>query len=189
MRFTSILGALGIAISAPGMAATLDLNLSDESAQVKYGMHVGGTTLGRSELTFGFLYNDNDNKNKTMGEVGLLVIDAAGSKSPGLEIGVGPKLYYADGINGNALAIGLGGKLRYKLPTLTRMLLSAEGYYAPGIVSFADADNMYEIDLRIGYEIIPTADLYAGYRLIKADFDKGKEAIDETAMFGMKFRF
>jgi hypothetical protein len=70
-------------------ARSLDINLSNDSAQFKYASLVGATTFGRTEVGYGFLYN---NDHDLLGEISLLVIDEAGSKSPGLELGVGPKL-------------------------------------------------------------------------------------------------
>ncbi|WP_455210279.1 YfaZ family outer membrane protein [Kaarinaea lacus] len=172
--------------STNSSAASFDLNLSNKSAQMRFASVIGGTTMGRTETSFGFLYNDEE---KYVIDIGLLVIDVAGSKSPGLELGVGPKFYFADGKKGEAIAIGLGGKLRYKIPAIQRLNFSLEGYYAPDIVAFANADNMYEVEFRTGYEILPTADIYAGYRRIRAKFDLGDETLDESIMFGFKLSF
>jgi hypothetical protein len=175
-----------VTFSSHATAASLDLNLNSKSAQLRLATVIGGTTMGRTQTSVGFLYNDDE---KYVLDLGLLVIDVAGSKSPGLEIGVGPKLYFADGDKGEAVAIGLGGQLRYKIPALQRINFGLEGYYAPDIVAFADADNMYEVGFRIGYEILPTADVYGGYRRIRAEFDKGNETLDESLMLGFKLSF
>ena len=171
------------------LAQTFDINLSDKSAQFKYSTRIGNPNEGRSELGFGFLYNDDDNY---LGEAGLLIIDVAGTKTPGLEVGVGPKLYVGrhDKTGGDAVAVGIGGQLRYKLAALPRLNFSLAGYYAPSIVSFADADNITEVNVQVGYEILPTANIYLGYRHIRVDFDPiGKKTIDETGMVGMTFSF
>lgn len=175
-----------VTFSSHSTAASLDLNLNNKSAQIRLATVIGGTTVGRTQTSIGFLYNDDE---KYVVDLGLLVIDVAGSKSPGLEIGVGPKLYFADGDKGEAVAIGLGGQLRYKIPALQRLNFGLEGYYAPDIVSFAEADSMYEVGFRVGYEILPTADVYAGYRRIRAEFDKGDETLDESLMLGFKLSF
>jgi hypothetical protein len=178
--FTSLM------MSDNSSAASFDINLSNRSAQLRYATVIGGSTLGRTESSVSFLYNDDD---KYVLDFGVLVIDVAGSKSPGLEVGVGPKLYYADGEKGQALAVGLGGQLRYKIPALERVNFGLDGYYAPNIVSFADAKNMHEVDLRVGYEILPTADVYLGYRRIHVGFDKGEETVDESTVVGLKMSF
>lgn len=167
-------------------AAYFDLNLSNKSAQARYATVIGGSTLGRTESSVSFLFTDSS---KYVVDFGLLVIDVAGSKSPGLEVGVGPKFYFADGDNGQAVTIGLGGQLRYKIPGLPRVNFGLDAYYAPNIVSFADASNMYEFGLRLGYEILPTADVYTGYRRIHANYDKGEETLDESVIFGLKISF
>lgn len=176
----------GLAFSGHSDAASVDFNLSNNSAQARFATVIGGTTVGRTETSVGFLYNDDE---KYVVDFGLLVIDVAGSKTPGLEIGVGPRLYYGDGDNGNAVAIGLGGQLRYKFPRLPRINFGLDGFYAPDIVSFADSSYLYEVGARVGYEILPTADVYFGYRRIHADFDKGAETLDEAMMLGLKLAF
>ena len=172
--------------SSHSNAASLDLNLNNKSAQIRLATVIGGTTMGRTQASTSFLYNDDE---KYVFDLGLLVIDVAGSKSPGLELGVGPKLYFADGDKGEAVCIGLGGQIRYKIPALQRLNFGLEGYYAPDIVSFANADSMYEVGFRIGYEILPTADVYGGYRRIRAEFDVGDETLDESLMVGFKLSF
>jgi len=173
------------------LAQSFDMNLSNKSAQFKYSTRIGNPNPGegRSEVGGGFLYNDDDNY---MAEIGMLIIDVAGTKTPGLELGVGPKLFIAShkDTGGDAVAIGLGGQLRYKLPSLSRVNFTVAGYYAPSIVSFSDANSMWEFNTQVGYEILPTANVYVGYRHIQVDFDPvGKHSIDETGMIGLQFTF
>ena len=176
-------------ISSSLYARTFDINLSSDAAQFKYASLIGATNYGRTELGFGFLYNEDDNM---LGEISLLVIDEAGTKSPGLELGVGPKLYIADPDDPSIdfVAIGLGGQLRYKNLNVPRVVYGASLFYAPSIVSFGDADQMYEFDMRIEYELLPTANIYLGYRSIQADIKNRKDIeIDESAMIGLQFKF
>ena len=178
-----------VTTASPLYAQSFDINVSDDSAQVKYGSLIGGSNYGRTELGFGFLYNEDDNY---LAEISLQVVDEAGSKSPGLQIGVGPKLYGAhiDNHDADAIAVGLGGQLLYKPPSLPRLILSLAGYYAPGIITFQDADHMYEAEARVGYEILPTVNLYLGYRSIELDLDEGgNKKVDDGGLFGMMFRF
>ncbi|MCI0505588.1 MAG: YfaZ family protein [Gammaproteobacteria bacterium] len=170
-------------------ARALDFNLSGESAQVKYTTLMGATNYGRTEVGFGFLYHEDKNY---LGEIGLLVIDEAGSKSPGLEVGVGTKLYYAqaDKPDIRASAIGLGGQLRYRHAAAPRIVYSATLFYAPGIVSFQDADQMYEFGATIEYELIPTANAYVGYRLIETEIKNRDDVeIDDNFIVGLRFKF
>jgi len=168
-------------------AQALEFTVGDKSASLNWGMTVGATNVGRTEVNLGVLYNEDKN---FLGEIGLLVVDVAGTKSPGLMIAIGPNFYFATGDKGDVAAIGLGGELRYKLPSLNRLFFGFIGYYAPNIVTFSDSDNFYELGANIGYEILPTADIFLGYRNIVADFGNlGDEKFDESFHFGMRFRF
>ena len=179
-----------LAISASVNARTFDINVSDTTAQLKYGYLVGGSTYGRTETTFGVLYNDQQ---EGMAEIGLQVIDKAGSKMPGMELGIGPKLYVAaaDKTDTEAVAIGLGGQIRYKHEPMARLVLGLGLYYAPAILTFEDAEDMYETQVQISYEILPTANVYVGHRTVRYDLKKGsgEETIDDGAHVGMQFRF
>ena len=178
--------AAGLA-ALPAAAQTLDINLSDDSAQFKYAALVGGSIYGRSELSVGFLYHENGN---TLSEVGLHVVDEAGSKTPGLILGVGPKLYYATTKKGDALAVGLGGRAQYKVPEVQRLVLAGYFYYAPGITSFMDADSLFEGGLAVEYELLPTANAYLGYRTIQTRMAvRGNAAVDRGLIAGLRFSF
>lgn len=176
--------------TATVFADTFDVNLSDSSAQFKYISTIEGSVQGgRRELGFGFLYNDDDNY---LGEASFIITDVPGTKAPGLEVGVGPKLYVIrhDKSKLDAVSIGLGAQFSYKIPSVTRINFGAAVFYAPGIVSFADAQSVREFMATVGYEVLPTADVYFGYRFVGVDFDPyGKKTIDETALIGLSFSF
>ncbi|WP_455209426.1 YfaZ family outer membrane protein [Kaarinaea lacus] len=176
-------------VSSNLYARSLDFNLSSESAQVKYATLMGATNYGRTEVGFGFLYHEDKNY---LGEVSLLVIDEAGSKSPGLEVGVGVKFYFgqADKPDVSYSAIGLGGQLRYRAASVPRIVYSGTLFYAPGIVSFQDSDQMYEAGATIEFEVIPTANVYVGYRLIESEIkNRDNVKIDDNFIIGMRFKF
>ena len=176
-------------LSSATFARTFDINLGSDAAQFKYGTLVGATNFGRTEMTVGFLYNDDDNY---LTEVALLVIDEAGTKTPGLELGVGPKFWFggADDADVDIGAIGLGGQIRYKNMNMPRVVYGASLFYAPSIVSFLDADDMIEFDLRVEYELLPTANVYLGFRSIEADIkDANDVEIDESVIIGLRFKF
>ena len=190
MTYRVLFVLLSLAFTQAVSARSMDINLSNDAAQFKYGTLVGGTTYGRSELTYGLLFNEDD---VYLFEVGLLVIDQAGSKSPGLELGIGPKFYFADTdkSDGDAAALGLGGQIRYKNMAAPRIVYNAEGYYAPSIVSFLDADSMFEFNLRLEYEILPTANIYLGYRDIEVEIENSDKNVelDENVVLGVRFKF
>jgi YfaZ precursor len=179
-----------ILLSTAASAQRLDINLKQDSARFSYITLIGGSTFGRTELNAGLLYNEDGNK---VANIGLQVIDMAGSKTPGLELGVGPRFYYLkhNNADSSAAAIALGGQLRYKIPSVQRLSLIGKLFYAPSITTTLDADSMYELGMGASYELLPTANIYVHYRRIRADFTKGvgKENIDSGVVVGVNFTF
>ena len=192
MFVRSLITLVLVIFSSIASAQKLDLSLSQDTARGTYTSLVGGTTFGRTEMSAGFLFNQDDN---VVADLGLQVIDMAGTKSPGLEIGVGPKLYYAtiDKRDAKGAAIALGGNLRYKMADLNRVAIYGSLYYAPGITTFMDADSLLEYEFKLAYEILPTADAYLGYRNIRMKVDTsdftGSDTVDSGAFIGMRFQF
>lgn len=185
-----LLTGLLFLVSVGAHAAKMDVNLAQDSARFSYYSLVGGSNFGRTEMSTGLMYNDDKNM---LVELGIQVIDVAGSKTPGLEIGVGPRLYYfsSDEPDASGLVIAVGGNFRYKLAQMQRVIFSGNIHYAPSITSTIDADTYIEFGLRAGYELLPTADIYLGFRGIRVDYTKGigEHTLDETAMVGMTFSF
>ena len=188
----TLIALLLLIISTAASAQKLDLSLSPDTARFSITNLIGGTSFGRTELTAGFLFNEDDN---TVFDIGLQVIDLAGTKTPGLEIGVGPRLYFVsmDNPNADGAALALGGNLRYKSPDIQRLAFYGDFYFAPGITSFMDADGMTEFGLRVAYEIHPTADAYVGYRRIRMEVDKagfdGSKTVDSGIFLGIRLAY
>jgi len=165
--------------------------LSDSSAEFGYGMLVGSTEYGRTEFGIDFLYNDDD---AYMGNVSLQVFDEVGSKSYGLEAGVGGKLYGVSHDEAEALSLGIGGMLRYALPINTRIVLGLDGYYAPSIVSFFDAQWFYEVGARAAFKILPKASIFFEYRdfAMEVENESNKDVtahVDKTYRLGLEVLF
>ena len=186
----SLLILASLLLSATASAQRLDITLKQDSARFSYISLIGGSTFGRTEMNTGLLYNEDEN---IAIDIGLQVIDVAGSKTPGLELGVGPRFYYLhhDKKDANAAVIALGGQLRYKLPSVPRLSILGSAFYAPSITSTLDAHNMNEIGFGIAYELLPTANTYLLYRRIRADFTGGVglENIDSGVSLGVSFTF
>lgn len=180
-----------LVISSPALAEKLDFRLGQDMARLSYSSLVSGTTFGRTEVSGGFMYNDAGN---TLLDLGLQVIDMAGTKTPGLEIGVGPRLYIAslDTPSASGTAVALGGNLRYKSPDVERVAFYGSLYYAPGITSFMDADSLLEYGFGAAYEVLPTADAYIGYQSINMDINTGgggNHDLDDGFIIGMRMAF
>jgi hypothetical protein len=186
-------GLLGFSQGASARA--IDINLNDDTAQFRYiafDGRAGG--FGKREMDIGLLYTTDDDY---VGMFGAQVIAEAGSASPGLEAGIGFKVFGArterGNIKANIFSLAIGGQLRFSLPPHRRILLGAEGYYSPKVVTFADADNFSYVSASIGYELLPRASVYIGYRDIRAKLDRGNfrgtRKIENGGHIGVKFEF
>ena len=189
--FTRILTAVLLLIASVGAnAARLDINLSQESARFTYYSLIGGSNYGRTEMSAGLLYNEDKNY---LLDLGLQVVDVAGSGSPGLEIGVGPRLYFmsSDTPDVSGLSIAIGGIIRYNIPPVPRLALQGTVYYAPSITSTLDTSSLLEYGGRVAYEILPTANIYLGYRRIRVEYTQGvgTHTLDDSFMLGVDFSF
>ena len=166
-------------------AQSFDVNLSEDSAQIMFRGTISEEIFDYTEFNAMFLYTPDS----WIGSVGF---DACGELDAisDLELGVGMKVYGANADDNEAISIGLGGMLRYTPSALEGMVFSGLLYYSPRVVSFLEADRLFHANLRIGYQIIPRALVYIGYRDIWIDTeDEGKVTVDEGIHVGVEFTF
>ena len=162
--------------------------LSDESAQIGYGTLIGGSNYGRTELAFDFLFTEEE---AYVGDVSLQVFDQVGSKVKGLVAGIGGKIYALRQDNVDAIALGIGGMLRYSIPANKRFILGLDGYYAPSVVTFLDADTFYEIAARVEFEVIPQAAAFVEWRDFGVEHEDSNKTyhVDQNVRVGMEINF
>lgn len=179
-----------LTFATTAIADTIDLNLRNSSAQVQYSAAMGRAALGKTELHFGALYSDYDNAHNTFGDVGIAVKDEVGSKAPGFSVGVGIKGLAAHTQGTNESGVAIGGLVSYSPPSLSRMSLVGQLYFAPDITTFGDASRYGEAVAQLEFEVIPNAAAYIGYRNIKFDLKNGPNAtVDEGAYIGVRMSF
>ncbi len=175
------------AFSSAALADTVDFNVRDSSVQIQYSGSMGTSTLGKSQAHIGFLYVDKDNM---LGDLGFLVKDEVSASVPGLTAGVGLKALAATVKNQDAVAVAMGGVVRYSPPDLTRLGILGQVYVSPNIVTFGDADRFLETGVRVEYEVIPQAVAYLGYRKVRFGLENGPDAtLDEGLHLGVRMSF
>jgi hypothetical protein len=190
MLLRNIVAISLLTLATTAMADTIDLNLRNSSAQVQYSSPTGRAALGKTELHFGALYSDANNAHNTYVDVGMVVKDEVGSKAPGWSVGIGIKGLAAHTEGTNEQGVALGGLLRYAPPTLPRMSLVGQLYFAPNITTFGDANRYGEAVAQLEFEVIPNAAAYIGYRDIKFDLNNGSSAtVDDGAYIGVRMSF
>ncbi len=160
----NILAISLLSVASIAAADTLDIGLSNSTAQFKYG--VPSSLAGKSEVYAELMFND---VNSIIGGAGLLVANDE-MKVPGLTIGIGAKAVAATlknlPVRKNASAVALGLQVRYELPAERRVAFAGEAYYAPQIITFGDADRYQQLGARAEFSISPQMQVYAGYRKV-----------------------
>jgi len=185
-----MLALAALIVSGGAGAQSLDLNLSNDAVEGTFEGAVGGTGMGKSSYDFSVLFSEREGDNNWLVGGGYTVAGDAGSDVPGLELGVSIKLYTMEVAKYDVTAIPLGGHIRYSPPTLNRFYAQVQGYWAPGIVTLYDGDEFYYAGAKFGYEVLPSADVYIGYRNIYVDIkNRDDERVSENWMVGVKLTF
>ena len=191
-----LLGTIGAA-----EASGLDLALSNETANLSvllnpYPLNGGGG----SELALGgFISEAGDNilhatlmargyRQSATSQYNL----AAGVKLVGGQVEIDENRVIDDEDNESvgALALGMQAGLLLASSQYNPMELSFEGFYAPSITSFSDAESYSEVAARFQIEVIPQARAYVGYRRMRFDTnDYNNVRLDRSVHVGLKITF
>jgi hypothetical protein len=175
-------------VSAAASADNIDLNLRDEAVRASYTMEMGGTSGLNAEL--GLLYSEDEEKlDDTLFHAGLHVTGENWSQSGTFDISLGGRIYYTSPGDLDLSALALGGSIRFS--PVHRLGIGGHVYYAPEITSYEDCETFIESGVRIDYQLLPQAFVYAGYRHIEVDIVDGADDVelDDDAHIGIKLLF
>lgn len=173
-------------------AAELEITLGNESVRGAYLQPVG-TKRADNVATFdaGLLYNEENDEDRLLGHVGLLIFGDTGAAKANIQAGVGVRgvAFDADGGTEGA-ALSLGGAVNGRVPQFNRLGGRVWAWYAPSVAAFSDLDGYLEWGISIDYQLIRQAYITAGYRDIEVGLDNGPDAeVEEGAFFGLRMVF
>ena len=187
MLVRHLLPVIVLVVSQAAFSSEVDLNLNSDAARVT----IVFPPIGDNLLLDASWLHHNDN-----GEVASVGGHVTGFAAPGsdaVKVGLGVRMHWVSrdkGRNEDGTALGLGGFLKYTLPAYDRISFGGHAYYAPGVVSFGDVEEFYDLDLWAGYSIIKDADVYLGWRSMKAEFKgDGTVNMDTGLHAGFRVRF
>lgn len=185
LRTRIILFSMGFFLSSGAVASELDFNVSDEAVALDYA---ATPTEGGAQASFGLLREKDD---VLVGDLGLHVVDNAGSQDQPVKVGLGGKLLFVDTEFLSGGGIGIGAFGRFNLSKANRVAVAGSLHYAPTVTTYGDVESYLEYDARIEYEVLRNASIYLGYRKVEAEFEgvPGDADLDSGAHFGMHFRF
>ncbi len=174
-------------------ARGVDLRLADKTAELLYLTESSTFGYGGADMGFGVFYNEDDDV--MLSASAMISGHSAGNNRP-LQMGVGVKLLYAslkqNNIDEGIAALALGGQLRYVIPATTPVAFLVEGFIAPSVTSFSDAEQYTEYRVAVELEVTPSARAYIGFRNIEIDLESPAASnieIDNEVHLGIKIDF
>lgn len=179
-------------ISAQANAAGADFKLGNEAAEITYLTKSSTFGYGGLDIGMGVFFNETDDLQLNVS--GMVTGNSAGNNRA-WKFGVGAKLSYASlddttpDADVGALAIGL--QVRYLIPSSTPVAFLAEGFIAPSITSFSDAEGYVEYRIAVELEVTPSARAYIGYRQMEYELTGGYDydEMDGSGHLGVRFDF
>ena len=178
--------ALATVLASPAVMAggSLDISLADDSARIGWDATRLSTGL---HLNVALLHETDEGD---MLNAGVHVVDVRNRQSD-LYIGAGANLYGFANDDHDGGAVGVGGFFRYNFPANRSFGVTGHAYYAPPVVSFGEIQNMVDADLRLQYNLIPSAHLYTGFRMTSLQLEErdGRFKLGEGLHFGLRLDF
>jgi len=190
------------AVNNSAHAEGLDLALSDDTANIFVilnpfsprgsfpGRQLGNRAPRGSELSFGGFVNEaGDN----LLHATLMARGVNRTRSTQYKLGAGMKLVGGDldvDETVSALALGFQTSVLLGFANTSPIDFTFEGFYAPGIASFNDAESYTELAARLQIEVIGQARAYIGYRRLTFETnDFGDQRLDRGVHIGMNITF
>jgi hypothetical protein len=186
MRAHLALGLLAIAATPAALANGLDLNVNDDAVRITVDFDL------KNNLVLDGSWFHHEDRGDVAG-AGLHVTGAAaGGRSP-VMAGLGGRFLWVDsdtGARDDGFAIPLGGFVQYTFPQYNRFSVGGSAYYAPGVLSFGDADKYWEANAWAGYSVLRQGQLYLGVRRIEAGFEDSADVSFDTGFHvGLRLDF
>lgn len=163
---------------ATAQAATIDLNINNDTVRAEYDARL---PQNRLSLSVGGLYHEKNTATTTLAMVGLHTQEDTATYS----VGVGGKGYWLNSKGVSGLALGLGAQGSLSIPQIPQVRVGGHFYYAPRVISFGDVDGISDLEVRGYYQLLKDADVYLGYR--KLGVDVGSSSGDLESGFNVGF--
>lgn len=165
----------------------IEAYISEEAMQVLYARDAS-LLEGRSATLEGgvFVTEQRD----IVGMVSAISEVADPSRYPRWRFEVGARGYGAmmEGEDQDVFGIGLGGQARYSFGDQQQMAAAIGAYYAPDILTFGDADGVYDAFLRLEFRLRAGLTAFVGYRLLEVDQAQNRE-LDDHGHVGVRWTF
>lgn len=181
---TIVLGSSFLASGA--LASSLEADIHADALKAKYNFNSERASMG---LAAAVLITDDN------GEAYSFDIRSQGllnkSQDANIRGGFGVRGYHVapDGDADSFQALGLGGYVDVAIPSIPDITFGIDLNYAPSILVTDDIDSLYELNLRVSYQLFQNAKVYAGLRDFEVGFENYDYDIDDDLHVGFKLEF
>lgn len=175
-----ILAAMAAVPFATVQAATLDVNINNESIRAEYDAPL---PQNRMHMAVGVLYHEENNADAVVAHAGLHTQE----DTPDYSVGIGGRGYWVSasgGLDGLAMALGVQGSVQ-----LPQVRIGGHLYYAPQVISFGDLDGLTDLSVRAYYQALKDVDVYLGWRKLELDVDGHSGDLDASLNVGFVMNF
>ncbi len=182
-KLVTICSIFGLTASVNTLAASLDVDINNDTLRGQYNFSAANAALGVSAALI--LTDDK-------GEVGYFTAHTQGRlrNQQFVKGGFGGRAYYGSPDEGDSFqALAIGGFVDVTIPSFTDLTVGVEAYYAPSITISDDLDNLREIAFRASYQLFQNAALYAGLRHLEVEEDDFDFEFTEDAHIGFTLQF
>lgn len=177
--------ACGVTFSA--QAAEVEIALTDQVIEGGFLTDAEVMGLPSSELSFGLLFSDDRDIVASAG----LMVPALGEETLQVPVLVsfGARAYGALLADPSDDIFGLapGVQARFALPTGIPLAVVGNFFYAPEILTFGDADDVLDFNVRLEAQFMERVAGFVGFRLLNFDRDDGEDDIVESIQVGARF--
>ncbi|VUD53481.1 hypothetical protein TDB9533_01843 [Thalassocella blandensis] len=181
---TIVLGSSLLAGNA--FASSLEADIHADAIKAKYNFNSERASMG---LSAAVLITDEN------GEAYSFDIRSQGllnkTQDANIRGGFGIRGYHVapDGDADSFQALSLGGFVDVGIPSIPDVTFGVDLYYAPSILVTDDIDSLYELNLRVSYQLFQNAKVYAGLRDFEVGFEDFDYDIDDNLHVGFKLDF
>jgi hypothetical protein len=169
--------------------ASGEIAVSEDSLQLRYTRPASqpGNNIESGELGFGLFLNED----RDFVASSNYFVDASRLRINRLTIMAGPVAYAAllSAENTDVFAVALGAEARYLLLQNPQVTIVGRAAYAPDILTFGSADNMWDAIARAEIPLTDRVTGFGGYRVFEIDLLEGKTELEESIHLGLRYRF
>jgi hypothetical protein len=166
-----------------------EVSVSEDSVQLRYLRPTAqpADNLEQGQFGLGLFFNEE----RDIVASANYYIDASALRINRLSVLLGPVAYGAllSDENQDVFAFALGTEVRYRLLRDPQLTIVGQAAYAPDILTFGSADNVWDVVARAEVPVTNRVTGFAGYRLFEIDLVQGKTELEESVHLGLRYRF